>query len=113
MNKHIVVLVFLGIFGMFAAGACEVSAGIGGDDGSCEDLTCADALTSGLAAQGDSLCDEDSDSDYSDVVNCGCDPSNCEDECGDNLCSDLGASDDCNDCLSQNCPAEQTACIND
>jgi hypothetical protein len=112
MNKHIVVLVVLGAFGMFAAGACTVGIDPGNGSG-CENITCADALTTGLQAQGDVICDAQSDSEYSDVVNCGCDPSTCEDVCAGNLCSDLGADSDCNDCLSANCPNEQNTCIND
>jgi hypothetical protein len=116
MKKHMVVLALLGIFGVVAAGACQVSAGITPDTsggGSCEDLSCSDALASGLSVQGDALCDGTSDSDYNDLVNCGCNGGPCADACADNLCTDSGDSSDCDDCLNANCGDEYDTCNSD
>jgi hypothetical protein len=99
MNKHIVVLVFLGLFGMLAAGACEVDAGIGGSD-VCQ--VCGDALANGT--DGD-FCTPTDESDYSDLQSCGCGDGSgpCDDICSDNFCTDSGDDPDCDACLSDNC----------
>jgi hypothetical protein len=116
MNKHMVALALLGFFGVVAAGACQVSAGITPDNtsgGACEDLSCSDALAQGLSVQGDALCDSTSDSDYSDLFNCGCNGGPCADTCADNLCTDSGDSADCDDCLNANCGGEYDNCNSD
>lgn len=116
MKKHMVVLALLGIFGVVAAGACQVSGSVGPDDsndGSCEGLSCSDALAQGLSVQGDALCDATSDSDYDNLVNCGCNGGPCADACADNLCTDSGDSSDCDDCLNANCGDEYDACNSD
>src|SRR4051812_31112017 len=98
----------------FAAGACTVTAdapepAAAGD--TCDAVSCGEALTSGLSASGEPICDPASDSDYGAVQSCGCDL--CGDVCGDNLCLDLGETSDCGDCLNQECPAEHEVCAND
>src|ERR1043165_7655108 len=79
------------------------AAGVGDPGGACEELSCQGALVSGLAVSGDALCDAVSDDAYSTVLDCACSAGGlCDAACGDNLCSDLGESADCGDCLNAN-----------
>ena len=101
-----------------AAAACEVDAGVGltGDDGdnggTCDDVSCQDALSGGLSSGDQAICDASSDSDYAALQACGCGDGSgpCDDVCSDNMCADLGETSDCGDCLDQNCGGEHDTC---
>src|SRR5262245_50487997 len=97
--KSIVLLA--GVIGMLASFGCVVDAGIGAGGGggaACEPVLCGDALVQGIP-QGAPLCDAISDDAYADIVGCACGDSlgagACAEECGDNLCADLGETGAC------------------
>ncbi|APR85440.1 Hypothetical protein A7982_10789 [Minicystis rosea] len=96
--------------------ACTVSVapsdGVILDDGSCDAVSCGDALFGGLSAAGQPICDSVSDSRYGDVFACAC-GGGCADVCFDNLCDDLGETSACGDCLDQLCGVEHDICAND
>ncbi|MFT3766378.1 MAG: hypothetical protein QM820_12830 [Minicystis sp.] len=114
------IMLLAGVIAMvagIAASACTVEAGVdvggAGGGGACENVLCGDALVSGLAVQGDALCDPVSDDAYANLFACGCGAAGaCEPECGDNFCSDLGETGACGDCLSQLCGPEHQTCGN-
>lgn len=113
-------IVLLGGFvAMFAGIGCVVDAGVdvgagGGGGDACVEVSCGEALVSGLPVEGDVICDGVSDSAYSEVVNCACGAgSECADACGDNLCVDAGETGACGDCLDQFCPDAHTTCANE
>lgn len=94
---------------------CSLEADVIDTGGVCAEVSCGDALVSGLEVQGDALCSSVSDAAYTDVFSCGCGdsggPGACEAECADSLCVDAGESGACGDCLNARCTAQHNTCI--
>jgi hypothetical protein len=113
--KKIVLLAGLLAMSWTIGVGCVVDGGGGGVvvPGDCNNVSCMEAMTAGLAMQNVVLCDAASDTAYGNLIDCACTGGSCVDVCGDNLCSDNGASTDCLDCLSQTeCAGDQTVCAN-
>jgi hypothetical protein len=107
MNKAILVM---GILGAFLVPACtaSVSGTIGGNGGSCDAVSCSDALAAGVVSGG--ICDPAAATAYGDLQACGCSTGYCSAECGDNFCADLGETATCGDCLDAQCGPEHATC---
>lgn len=104
----IAMLVSLASFGCVVDAGIDV--GVGG--GTCEPVLCGDALVQGIPA-GAPLCDAASDAAYGDLLACACGAGGaCDVECGENLCSDLGETGACGDCLNALCGPEHDTCAN-
>jgi hypothetical protein len=108
--RKIVLLVAFPFVLLVASAGCTVGVDAGTTGGACEALTCAEALSSGLAVQNDTLCDAASDAAYSDLINCAC--SGACPECDTNLCTDSGMDGACADCLAATCGSSNAACSN-
>lgn len=106
-----VTAILAGLAGIGCVVEAGIDPGVGGGTG-CEPALCGDALFQGIPA-GAPLCDAVSDAAYGDLVSCACGAGGaCAVECGDNLCSDLGETGECGDCLNALCGPEHDTCAN-